>query len=62
MRGRGCQCGEDDVDSSSGVGVYCLVRARFGQETTEMSSSMKYAASKLDLRGEENAGENGDIR
>jgi hypothetical protein len=58
MRGRGC--GEDDVDSSSTH--RCQVRTRFGRETTETSRSAKYAASKLFLRGEENAGENGDVK
>jgi hypothetical protein len=40
----------------------CQVRARFGQETTEMPTSAKYAASKLDWTAKENAGENGDVR
>jgi hypothetical protein len=37
----------------------CEVRARFRQETIETLRTAKFAASKLDLRGKENAGENG---
>jgi hypothetical protein len=39
----------------------CQVRGRFGQEKTETLRSAKYAVSKLDLRGKENAGEKGDV-